>query len=115
MERMQNLKVLIIGDTILDEYQIASTLGKSSKDPILALKYQSHELYAGGALAVANHVANLAGEVTLLTMLGEKERYENFIREKLDSKVSPHFFTRPKGPTTLKRRFIDSYSLNKVM
>ncbi|GKT30851.1 adenylyltransferase/cytidyltransferase family protein, partial [Aduncisulcus paluster] len=47
MERMQNLKVLIIGDTILDEYQIASTLGKSSKDPILALKYQSHELYAG--------------------------------------------------------------------
>ncbi|MFW5501583.1 MULTISPECIES: PfkB family carbohydrate kinase [unclassified Maridesulfovibrio] len=115
LERMQDLKVLIIGDTILDEYQIASTLGKSSKDPILALKYQSHELYAGGALAVANHVANFAGEVTLLTMLGEKERYEDFIREKLDSKVSPHFFTRPKGPTTLKRRFIDSYSLNKVM
>lgn len=48
LERMQDLKVLIIGDTILDEYQIASTLGKSSKDPILALKYQSHELYAGG-------------------------------------------------------------------
>ncbi|WP_421900012.1 PfkB family carbohydrate kinase [Maridesulfovibrio sp.] len=115
LERMQDLKVLIIGDTILDEYQIASTLGKSSKDPILALKYQSHELYAGGALAVANHVANFAGEVTLLTMLGEKERYEDFIHEKLDSKVRPHFFTRPNGPTTLKRRFIDSYSLNKVM
>ena len=115
LERMQDLKVLVIGDTILDEYQIASTLGKSSKDPILALKYQSHELYAGGALAVANHVADFAGEVTLLTMLGEKERHENFIREKLNSKVETHFFTRPNGPTTLKRRFIDSYSLNKVM
>ncbi|WP_415714104.1 PfkB family carbohydrate kinase [Maridesulfovibrio sp.] len=115
LERMQDLKVLVIGDTILDEYQIASTLGKSSKDPILALKYQSHELYAGGALAVANHVANFAGNVTLLTMLGENERYEDFIREKLDAKINPRFFTRPKGPTTLKRRFIDSYSLSKVM
>ncbi|WP_319776833.1 PfkB family carbohydrate kinase [Maridesulfovibrio sp.] len=115
LERMQDLKVLVIGDTILDEYQIASTLGKSSKDPILALKYQSHELYAGGALAVANHVANFAENVTLLTMLGENERYEDFIREKLDAKINPRFFTRPKGPTTLKRRFIDSYSLSKVM
>ncbi|HAS88422.1 MAG TPA: cytidyltransferase, partial [Desulfovibrio sp.] len=115
LERMQDLKVLVIGDTILDEYQITSTLGKSSKDPILALKYQSCELYAGGALAVANHVADFAGEVTLMTMLGEKERHEDFIREKLNAKVETHFFTRPNGPTTLKRRFIDSYSLNKVM
>ncbi|TIH17290.1 cytidyltransferase [Marinifilum sp. JC120] len=115
LERMQDLKVLVIGDTILDEYQIASTLGKSSKDPILALKYQSHELYAGGALAVANHVANFAGKVTLLTMLGEKERYEDFICKKLDSKIKPRFFTRQGGPTTLKRRFIDNYSLSKVM
>lgn len=115
LDRMESLKVLVVGDTILDEYQIASTLGKSSKDPILAMKYQSRELYAGGALAVANHVANFAGEVTLLSMLGDSERYEDFIREKLNSKIVPHFFTRPQSPTTLKRRFIDSYSLSKVM
>lgn len=115
LDRMKDLKVLVVGDTILDEYQIASTLGKSSKDPILALKYQSHELYAGGALAVANHVANFAGEVTLLSMLGDTDRYEEFIREKLNPKIVPYFFTRPKSPTTLKRRFIDGYSLSKVM
>ncbi|CCO23447.1 PfkB family carbohydrate kinase [Maridesulfovibrio hydrothermalis] len=115
LDQMEDLKVLVVGDTILDEYQIASTLGKSSKDPILALKYQSHELYAGGALAVANHVANFAGEVTLLSMLGDTDRYEEFIREKLNPKIVPYFFTRPKSPTTLKRRFIDGYSLSKVL
>ncbi|WP_432738094.1 PfkB family carbohydrate kinase [Maridesulfovibrio sp. FT414] len=115
LDRMNDLKVLVVGDTILDEYQIATTLGKSSKDPILALKYQSHELYAGGALAVANHVANFAGEVTLLSMLGDTDRYEEFIREKLNPKIVPYFFTRPKSPTTLKRRFIDGYSLSKVL
>lgn len=115
LDNMEDLKVLVVGDTILDEYQIASTLGKSSKDPILALKYQSHELYAGGALAVANHVANFAGEVTLLSLLGDSDRYEEFIREKLDPNIVPYFFTRPNSPTTLKRRFIDGYSLGKVM
>lgn len=115
LDRMHDLRVLVVGDTILDEYQIASALGKSSKDPILALKYQSKELYAGGALAVANHVANFAGEVTLLSMLGDIERHEEFIREKLNSKVVPYFFTRPNAPTTLKRRFIDGYTLGKVM
>ncbi len=115
LDKMSELKVLVVGDTILDEYQIAATLGKSSKDPILALKYQSHELYAGGGLAVANHVANFAGEVTLLSMLGDTDRYEDFIREKLNPKIEPYFFTRPNSPTTLKRRFIDGYSLSKVM
>ncbi|SMF30269.1 PfkB family carbohydrate kinase [Desulfovibrio gilichinskyi] len=115
LDKMEELKVLVVGDTILDEYQIASALGKSSKDPILALKYQSHEMYAGGALAIANHVANFAGEVTLFSMLGEKERHEEFIREKLNSKIVPHFFTQPGSPTILKRRFIDGYSLSKVM
>ncbi|NDV22212.1 adenylyltransferase/cytidyltransferase family protein [Desulfovibrio sp. JC022] len=115
LDRIEELKVLILGDTIIDEYQIASTLGKSSKDPILALKYQSRELYAGGALVVANHVANFAGEVTLLSMLGAEDSHEGFIREKLNPKIIPYFFTRPKAPTTLKRRYIDSYSLSKVM
>ncbi len=115
LDKMGDLSVLIVGDTILDEYQIASTLGKSSKDPILALKYQSHELYAGGALAVANHVANFAGKVGLLSMLGDTDRYEEFILEKLNPKIDYHFVTQPDSPTVLKRRFIDAYSLGKVM
>lgn len=115
LDKMEDLSVLIVGDTILDEYQIASTLGKSSKDPILALKYQSHELYAGGALAVANHVANFAGKVGLLSMVGDTDRYEDFILEKLNPKIDHHFVTRTNAPTILKRRFIDAYSLSKVM
>ena len=54
LDKMSSLNVLVVGDTILDEYQYCSAIGKSSKDPVLALKYHSHDLFAGGVLAVAN-------------------------------------------------------------
>jgi len=114
LDRMASLNVLVIGDTILDEYQYCSALGVSSKDPALALHYQSNDLFAGGVLAVANHLAGFAGNVQLVTLLGEKERHEEFIRSQLAANVSPYFITHAGAPTTLKRRFVDGYSFNKL-
>ncbi len=114
IDKMAALRVLVIGDTILDEYQYCSTLGVSSKDPVLALHYQSKDLFAGGVLAVANHVAAFASQVQLVTLLGETDRYEEFIRSQLATNVSPYFITQTGTPTTLKRRFVDGYSFNKL-
>lgn len=115
LEKMAGLKVLVLGDAILDEYQYCEAIGKSSKDPTLALKYQSHELFAGGVMAVANHVANFAGSVDLLTTLGEIDSQEEFIRSQLHEKVQPTFFVQPQAPTLTKRRFLDGYSFNKLL
>lgn len=114
LERMADLKVLVVGDTILDEYQYCEAIGKSSKDPLLALKYLSHDLFAGGVLAVANHVANFTRQVSLVTMLGERDTQEEFIREHLAANISPHFIYQPGAPTLVKRRFVDGYSTNKL-
>jgi rfaE bifunctional protein kinase chain/domain/rfaE bifunctional protein nucleotidyltransferase chain/domain len=114
IEMMASLNVLVIGDTILDEYQYCEAIGKSSKDPILAVKYQSQDMFAGGVLAVANHVANFAGKVQLVTILGEQASYEDFIRSQLLPNVTPHFTFQPGAPTLIKRRFVDGYSFNKL-
>ncbi|TSA55930.1 MAG: cytidyltransferase [Planctomycetaceae bacterium] len=114
LDNMASLNVLVIGDTILDEYQYCNAIGKSSKDPTLALKYQSHDLFAGGILAVANHVANFANKVQLITVIGEHNSHEEFIRSQLHPNISPFFFIQPDAPTLIKRRFIDSYSTNKL-
>lgn len=114
IDNMAKLNVLVIGDTILDEYQYCEAIGKSSKDPVLALKYQSHDLFAGGVLAVANHVANFANSVKLVTVLGEKDSYEDFIRSQLKSNIDPYFIVQDHAPTLIKRRFIEGYSLNKL-
>ncbi len=114
LDEMSSLNVLVIGDTILDEYQYCSAIGKSSKDPVLALKYESHDLFAGGVLAVANHVANFAGSVKLVTLLGDHDNYEDFIKGQLHPKISPHFAYQKNAPTLIKRRFVDGYFLNKL-
>lgn len=115
LERMRDLKVLVIGDTILDEYHYCSALGKSSKDPTLALKHESIDTFAGGVLAVANHVAGFANQVDMVTILGERASHERFIRSKLRKNVRPHFLFKPNAPTLIKRRFIDGYSMNKLL
>lgn len=114
IDNMSKLNVLVIGDTIIDEYQYCEAIGKSSKDPVLALKYESHDLFAGGVLAVANHVANFVKSVKLVTVLGEKDSYEDFIRSQLKSNIDPFFLIQNNAPTILKRRFIEGYSLNKL-
>jgi cytidyltransferase-like protein len=114
IENMSGLRVLVIGDTILDEYQYCDAIGKSSKDPVLALKYQSHDLFAGGVLAVANHVANFSGSVQLATVIGEKDSHEEFIRSQLNPAIDVHFVVQDNAPTLIKRRFIEAYSLNKL-
>ena len=114
-EQIEKLKVLVIGDTIIDEYQFCSAIGKSSKDPALALKYKHSDIFAGGVLAVANHVANFVEQVDVVTVLGEKESYEEYILSKLKSNISPYYILKRNAPTLLKRRFVEGHSMNKLL
>lgn len=114
IERMANLKVLVLGDAILDEYQYCSALGKASKYPVLAVHYHSQDLFAGGAMAVANHVSSFAGEVTLMTALGEDSPHTPFVEDSISPLLNVEFFFRAGAPTTLKRRFVDNQTLVKM-
>ncbi|MCD6308771.1 MAG: adenylyltransferase/cytidyltransferase family protein [Candidatus Latescibacteria bacterium] len=115
LDRMSELRVLVVGDTILDDYHYCHAVGTSSKDPVLALKYDSSDLFAGGVLAVANHIANFARSVKLVSVIGEKDSYEEFILSKLRENVTPRFFVQDDAPTIIKRRFVEGYSLNKLL
>ena len=88
VDRMARLKVLLVGDVIIDEYCYCSPLGASSKSPVLAVKYNSQDSFAGGVLAIANHLAGFAGDVRLLTVIGEHDGYRDFIESSLHSNVS---------------------------
>lgn len=115
IERMKSLKVAVVGDAILDEYVYCDAIGKSSKDPVLALKYQSEDRFSGGALAVANHIASFVESVDLFTMIGEKNSFEQFILGTLAPNVRPHFVRRAGAPTIIKRRFVEGYTMTKLL
>lgn len=101
------LSVCVLGDAIVDEYCYCIPLGQSGKGNTLAVRYEDNEQFAGGAMAVANHVAGFVRDVTLVTGLGRKQSHESFIRNHLRSNVNPVFFYREDSPTVLKRRYVD--------
>jgi len=108
-DRIQSLNVLVVGETIVDEYQYCDSIGKSSKAAALVAKASNQERFAGGIIAVANHVAGLGADVTVVTQLGSRDSHEEFVRDRLDSRVEPVFLTRKDSPTIVKRRFVESY------
>jgi bifunctional ADP-heptose synthase (sugar kinase/adenylyltransferase) len=89
-------------------------MGKSSKEPILAMRYASEEQFAGGALAIANHMASLVDDVSLVTYLGTRDAHEDFVRRRLAPNVKPTFLYKKDSPTIVKRRFVESYLLSKL-
>jgi rfaE bifunctional protein kinase chain/domain len=111
---LKKLKVLLIGDGIIDEYHYCETMGKSPKSQLIVNKYINHEVFAGGVFAIANHIAGLCNEVQLVTLLGSNDTKEKFILANLKPNVHTKFFYRNDGPTIVKRRYINLYRNQKI-
>jgi len=81
LDAIANLKVLVVGETIIDEYVYVSPLGKPPKENVLASLHRGKELFAGGVIAAANHAANFCGHVEVFTCLGNNDSYEQLVRD----------------------------------
>src|SRR6266568_2311870 len=114
LQAIRKLKVLIIGESIIDEYQFCSVMGKSGKEPVLAALHQRTEQYVGGVLAIANHVSNFCDDVGVLSALGEVNSREDFIRSGLNRNVAADFVRVPEAPTILKRRYLEGFLATKL-
>jgi rfaE bifunctional protein nucleotidyltransferase chain/domain len=113
VKSLSSLNLLVVGDAIIDQYHYIKTLGQVGKGTALAVKYESEEQFAGGSIAVANHLAGFVDAVTLVTGLGKLESHEEFIRTKLLKNVVPTFFFTSEDRTVTKRRFVDA-DFNKL-
>lgn len=114
LEKIRPLRVLLIGDAVIDEYQYVRSMGKTSKANVIATHLLETESFAGGIFACANHVASFCDTVHIVTSLGRKNTQEAFIRERLKPNVTMHAIYRDGMPTTVKRRFLDANFLSKL-
>lgn len=106
LDKAKKLKVLVIGEAIIDEYHECDGMDKSRKSNVVVYKYLSEETFAGGALAVANHIAGLSNDVTLVTITGNEDKsLKAFLKNKMNANVKLIGFSRTDGPTIIKKRF----------
>jgi sugar/nucleoside kinase (ribokinase family) len=66
LESVKDLKVLLVGDAIIDEYCYVTPLGKSIKDNMISTQYQRKETFRGGVWAAAEHVRGFVKQVDVV-------------------------------------------------
>jgi rfaE bifunctional protein kinase chain/domain len=114
INNLKNLKVLLIGDGIIDEYYYCEQMGKSAKAHLVVNKYLTHEVFAGGVFAIANHIAGLCDNVQLISLIGSDDSKKDFIQNNLKPNIKTEFFYRKDGPTIVKKRYIEQYRNQKL-
>lgn len=114
LEKSKKLKVLIIGELIVDQYYFCETLGKSGKDPVLQMREQNFETYLGGAAAIAGNVSKFCDNVTLLSMIGQDKKYLNIIKKNLPKNIKVDLIFKKNSPTIIKKKYVDIITNSKV-
>ncbi|RMG39429.1 MAG: cytidyltransferase [Candidatus Dadabacteria bacterium] len=114
LDLIRDLKVLIIGDVIVDEYVFCHVMGQASKSVALNARYLAKEQHTGGVLAIARHISDFCENPSLVSVLGPEKDYRDFIKSGLGDSVECRFFDRTSGPTTVKRRFIERFRYSKI-
>jgi rfaE bifunctional protein kinase chain/domain/rfaE bifunctional protein nucleotidyltransferase chain/domain len=115
IEGINKLKVLVIGETIIDQYVFCEALGKSGKEPVLVLRDLETQEYLGGSIAIARHLSSFCETVSVLSFLGENNEYKSFIKDKIEENINLNFFNKSNSPTIVKRRFVDHIDRKKVL
>ena len=73
VDSLESLRVLVVGEVIVDEYIRCEMQGVTPKDHIPSARWLASERMWGGSFAVARHLASFCGRVTLAGIAGEGE------------------------------------------
>ncbi|MCB9358481.1 hypothetical protein H6503_00990 [Candidatus Woesearchaeota archaeon] len=114
LDLAKDWKVLVIGDIIIDEYCFTIVKGRAMKDPMLSVGYIDSEKYAGGILAIANHVSSYVKDVTVLTLIGDHDDEKGFIEGSVRENVKLDLFVKKNSPTNLKKRYLSKQRNEKL-
>ncbi|MGA1823320.1 MAG: PfkB family carbohydrate kinase [bacterium] len=105
VEKMSGLNVLVIGETIVDEYITCDPMGMSQEDPTIVVTPILTERFLGAAGIVAAHAKGLGARVDFFSVIGKDETAE-YVSEKLDEYgVEAHLYEDESRPTIRKQRF----------
>lgn len=106
LDKILDIKVLVVGDVIIDKYTYCNVQGLMSKDMGYSARYKNEELYLGGSLAVARHISAFTENVTLASVIGNEPEVHSHILNELSDKMYLDLEYSKEWKTIVKQRFI---------
>ena len=115
VKKFKNIKIHVVGDTIVDKYNFCTALGQTTKTPTLSIKKDSEEKFLGGASVVANNLKKLGSQVVFTTVIGKDILGKYILSELKKNKIKHNCIIDHSRNTTLKERFwASNYKLIQV-
>ena len=106
-QSFEKLKVLIIGDAMIDSYLWGGVERISPEAPVPVVKVQKREQRPGGAANVALNVRSLGANPVLFSVIGDDLEGDNFLSLLKEHHLSADGIVRGKKRiTTIKHRII---------
>lgn len=105
-ERAEKLKVLVVGDVIIDKYTYCIVHGLMSKDTGYSSSLEYSEQYLGGAVAVARHLSSFTENVTLASIVGNEEDIRLQFLDEIADKMRLKLTYSTIFPTIVKHRYL---------
>lgn len=105
MRRFERLKVLVVGDLIVDTYVTCDAIGMSQEDPTIVVTPLESRTFVGGAGIVAAHARGMGAQVRFVSVVGQDDKAK-FAREALTGYgVEIDLLVDDTRPTTHKKRY----------
>jgi rfaE bifunctional protein kinase chain/domain len=106
LEQWSNVRLVVIGDTIVDQYVACEAVGMSAEAPVVVIKEKEERRFVGAAAIVASHIRALGAHVDLVSVVGCDLEGDN-VRETLKERgIGDYICTDQSRPTSLKKRYM---------
>jgi sugar/nucleoside kinase (ribokinase family) len=108
IELISSLRILTIGEIIIDQYIACEALGRVSKDPLVAFSKGETSRQLGGILAAANNLNGLGAKVDVISEIDSI--LQNEIIRELPGVDFSGMYVSDKNSSVIKTRYFDSGS-----
>ena len=105
-EKIEKLKVLVVGDVIIDKYTYCHVQGMMSKDMGYSARMELSEEYLGGTIAIARHISSFTDNITLMTMIGNEPEVKKRLEDDLAERMHLQLIDNKLYPTIVKHRYL---------
>lgn len=107
IERMQGLRVLVVGDLMLDEYRVGDVARISPEAPVPIVRVREEYSELGGAGNVARNLVSLGASAALVGVIGI-DREGSLLRARAEATglATAGLIESPARPTTHKLRVV---------
>lgn len=114
ISKFSNQKIVLLGETIIDQYIFGDVLGKAGKEPHLVFNEKKNDIYLGGAAAIANHLSSFCKSVFFFTLANLIKKDKKYIKISLKKNIKLRLCLDNNFKTIIKKRFVDELSNNKL-